>query len=240
MCADFALFQRRENYALKPQVRNQAKVMLVCGLNSHSHYLIGRCLRLLAESPIAVVPIVRSVFECGVMAQWLRWIPGSELSLMEERRRLLVALTGDLSRSQTPHYREVAAASAEHGIFTRWPNLADVPPASAAKFEAICRAFDAEADLYSDYRFLCGYTHAGIDLANVWIVLDGALDAGGVRVRNQPQEFLSLASVGRLAYQGLGWSSRAVDDLIAESPRSDFLDSVEQRTQFSTRLKIKA
>ena len=62
----------------------------------------------------------------------------------------------------------------------------------------------------------------------------------GVRVRHQPQEFLSLASVGRLAYQGLGWSSRAVDDLIAESPRSDFLDSVEQRTQFSTRLKIKA
>jgi hypothetical protein len=37
MCADFAMFQRRENYALKPQVRNQAKVMLVCGLNSHSH-----------------------------------------------------------------------------------------------------------------------------------------------------------------------------------------------------------
>ena len=69
--------------------------------------------------------------------------------------------------------------AAEHGIFTKWPNLADVPPASAAKFEAICRAFDAEADLYSNYRFLCGYTHAGIDLANIWIVLDGALEAGG-------------------------------------------------------------
>jgi hypothetical protein len=240
MCADFDLFLQRGNYVLNPQVRNQAKVMLVCGLNSHAHYLIGQCLRLLAESPIAVVPIVRTVFECGVMAQWLRWIPGSELSLTEERRRVMKAQTRDLSRSQTPRYREAAAEAAQHGVFTNWPDLADVPPGSDAKFEAICRAFDAQADLYSNYRFLCGYTHAGIDLATVWIVLDGALEAQNVRFRHEPQEILSLASVGRLAYQGLGWSSRAVDDLIAESPRSDFLDSVEQRTQLATRLRVKA
>jgi hypothetical protein len=94
MCADFALFQRRENYALKPQVRNQAKVMLVCGLNSHAHYLVGRCLPLLAESPIAVVPIVRSVFECGVQRP-LRAPRNLRRSVVPLTRRLICTATTD-------------------------------------------------------------------------------------------------------------------------------------------------
>jgi hypothetical protein len=238
MCDDFDRFQQRENYTLNQQVRNPAQATLLCGLNSHAHYMVRRCLPLLAESPIAVVPIVRLVFECGVMAQWLRWVPGSELSLTEERRRVMKALTGDLRRSQTPHYREAATAAAQHGVFTKWPELSDAPPANAAKFEAICRAFEAESDLYSNYRFLCGYTHAGVDLANVWVVLDDAATAR-VRVRHEPAPLLSVASVGGIAVLALGWASRAVDDLVGESPRSDFLDNVEQRTQFATRLRIK-
>jgi hypothetical protein len=46
--------------------------------------------------------------------------------------------------------------------------------------------------------------------------------------------------VGRTGLSALGLLSRAFDDLVAESPRSDFLDSVEQRAQVSTWLKIKA
>jgi hypothetical protein len=44
------------------------------------------------------------------MAQWLRWVPGSEDSLMEESHRQMVAIPKDLSRSETPHYREGAAS----------------------------------------------------------------------------------------------------------------------------------
>jgi hypothetical protein len=55
------------------------------------------------------VPIMRSVFECGVMAQWLRWFPGSEDKFLEESHRQMAALTKDLSRSVRPHYQEGAA-----------------------------------------------------------------------------------------------------------------------------------
>src|SRR4029450_13074328 len=71
--------------------------------------MVRSCLPLLAESTVAAVPIVRSVFECGVMAQWLGWFPGSEDNVLEESHGLMAALTKDLSRSKRPHYQEGAA-----------------------------------------------------------------------------------------------------------------------------------
>lgn len=46
-------------------------------------------------------------------------------------------------------------------------------------------------------------------------------DDADVRVRDDPQGFPSLKMRGRIALQALGWLSRAFDDLVAESPRSD-------------------
>jgi hypothetical protein len=100
-----------------------------------------------------------------------------------------------------------------------WPSV---------KFQARCEAFDGSADLYSNYRHLCGYTHAGVPLAS-WLVFDST----------DPRQFFTVQLVGRIALLALGWSSRAFDDLVAESPRSNFLDSVEQRSQLPTRLRIK-
>jgi hypothetical protein len=91
MCDDFDLFQRSKKFALNPRV--PAHLTLIYGLNCHAHYMVRRCLPLLAESTIVAVTIVRSVFECGVMAQWLRWFPGSEDGLLEESHRQMAALT---------------------------------------------------------------------------------------------------------------------------------------------------
>jgi hypothetical protein len=107
MCDDFDLFQRSKKFALNPRVPGYLR--LLYGLNCHAHYIVRRCLSLLAESTIVAVPIVRSVFECGVMAQWLRWFPGSEDSLLEESHRQMAALMKDFNRSVRPHYREGAA-----------------------------------------------------------------------------------------------------------------------------------
>ena len=104
MCDDFELFQQRKKFAPNPD--GPLHVRLLYGLNCHAHYMARRCLPLLAESTIAAVPIVRSVFECGVMAQWLRWFPGSDDSLLEEGRRQMMALTKELSRAEsTPFSR---------------------------------------------------------------------------------------------------------------------------------------
>jgi hypothetical protein len=103
--------------------------------------MVEHCLPILAMSTIAVVPIVRSVFECGVVAQWLRWVPGSEIGLMDEARRLMEAATKDLSTSESPRYREAAAKLRTHGVFTEWPSVSEDPPAYAAKVGAICLAF---------------------------------------------------------------------------------------------------
>lgn len=223
MCDDFDQFQRGKYFALNPYM--PVHLTLLYGLNCHAHYMVRRCLPLLAESTIAAIPIVRSVFECGVMAQWLRWVPGSEDILMEESHRQMVQLTKDLGRSEAPHYREGAARLSTHRALTEWPKLPEAP-AHAARIAAICRTFYAGADLYSDYRYLSGYTHAGYLLATAWLDTDRARP----RVRDKPQEPLTIQFVGRRALLALGWSSRAFDDLVYESPRSDFLNSVEQRT----------
>ena len=222
MCDDFDLFKQSKKFALNPHV--PAHLTLLYGLNCHAHYMVRRCLPLLAETTVVAVPIVRSVFECGVMAQWLRWFPGSEDSLLEESHRQMAALIKDLGRSVRRDSQEGAARLSTHAALTEWPDLSEEAPAHAARFAAICRAFYAGADLYSDYRFLSGYAHASISLATAWL----DIDRGRFRVRDKPQEPFTVRSVGRTALLALGWSSRAFDDLAYKSPRSDFLNSVER------------
>jgi hypothetical protein len=116
-----------------------------------------------------------------------------------------------------------------------WPDLSEEPRTHSARFAAICNAFDGGADLYTYYRLLSRHTHAGIQLARAWLVFDDA----GPLVLDQPREFLNVEVVGYLALLGLLWSSRAFDDLVAESPRSDFLDIFEECTGLDTRLRVR-
>jgi hypothetical protein len=236
MCDDFDQFQlqQRERYKLNRQVRNPSQVTYLYGLNAHAHYMARRCLPILAESTIASVPIVRSVFECGVMAQWLRWIPGSELTLMDDFDLQMGRVINDFETSAEPVWRERAAELRERLV--EIPDLSEAPRgAHSSKIKTICDSFYGGTDLYVRYRFLSAHSHAGAQVASAWL----GRDAAGWRVLDKPREFLSFESVGRIVISALGWSSRAFDDLVAKSPRSKFLDSVEQRTQVSTRLQIK-
>lgn len=227
MCDDFDGFQQRGHFPLGTQVRDPSQFVLVYGLNRHAHYMISRCMPMLTESTIAAVPILRSVFECGVMAQWLLWVRGSELGLMEECRRQQAAMIENLHRSAAPHFREQAAKLGRVHA-EKLPALSEEQHGPSVKFQAMCEAFDGSADLYSNYRHLCGYTHAGVPLAS-WLVFDST----------DPRQFFTVQLVGRIALLALGWSSRAFDDLVAESPLSNFFDGVEQRSQLPTRLRIK-
>jgi hypothetical protein len=51
------------------------------------------------------------------------------------------------------------------------PALSEEQHGPSVKFQAMCEAFDGSADLYSNYRHRCGYTHAGVPLAS-WLVFD--------------------------------------------------------------------
>jgi hypothetical protein len=194
----------------------------------------------LTESTIAVIPILRSVFECGVMAQWVRWVPGSDAALMEETRGQLEAMNKYLSRSTASHIRDEAARTrSDHAdLAENWPDLSE--RAHSARFAAICDAFYGGADLYSRYKYMSAHTHAGIEVAGAWLLLDDDGPGVGRPLLKKPRERWTVKDVAYIGLQALGWSSRAFDDLVAESPRSDFLDSVEQRTQVSTWLQIRA
>jgi hypothetical protein len=122
MCDDFDLFKQRDDFILGPHARDPLQFMFVYGLTFQANYMVRRCLPLLADSTIVAVPILRSVFECGVMAQWLRWVPGSEMSLHDEARRQMVALSEDLNRSSEPSYRE-NVAWARRVLGDDWPDL---------------------------------------------------------------------------------------------------------------------
>jgi hypothetical protein len=234
MCDDFDQFQQREGYKLNPKVRDPAQVALLYGLNAHAHYMARRCLPILGESTIAAIPIVRSVFECGVMAQWLRLVPGSENTLMDDFQRQMGWIIDDFEAATEPDWRERATELRER--LTEIPDLSEEPRgAYSARITKICDLFVGGTDLYVSYRFLSAHTHAGAQVASAWL----GRDAAGWRVLDKPRESLSFEPVARTAISALGFSSRAFDDLVANSPRSKFLDSVEQRAQLSTRLQVK-
>jgi hypothetical protein len=120
---------------------------------------------------------------------------------MEECRRQQAAMIENLHRSAAPHFREQAAKLGRVHA-EKLPALSEEQHGPSVRFQAMCEAFDGSADLYSNYRHLCGYTHAGVPLAS-WLVFDCT----------DPRQFFTVQLVGRIALLALGWSSRAFDSV---------------------------
>jgi hypothetical protein len=78
MCDDFDMIQKRKNFVLNPDV--PVHLTLLYGLNCHAHYMVRRCLPLLAESTIAAVPSHRALgvrVRChGAVVAVVSWIGG--------------------------------------------------------------------------------------------------------------------------------------------------------------------
>jgi len=232
MCADFDRFWAR------PQLNRDTRIApsvltfaMVYGLACHARTLVAESLPLFTKPTLAMVPIIRSVFEAGVTAQWLRWVRDSDVSLMRAHRRQQTLLTDSLLESANPMFHE----SGRHRRAEEEPPIPLGEGPDSASFKAICYSFATGPDLYLHYRMLCGPVHAGVQAADVWLA---ETDDGQLRVRREPR-FGFANEGGWIAAFGLGLAHRALDDMVVGSPRANFLNRAERRAEMLTRLALR-
>jgi hypothetical protein len=231
MCEDFDRFWAQPQLNPDWQIaRTRLNFALVYGLACHAKTMIAESLALFREPTLAMVPITRSVYEAGVTAQWLRQVPDADIALMRESRRLQAALTTTMIASANPEYQESGRIRSEQ----QEPPIPVGQGPNSAGFEQICNTFGPGQELYLYYRMLCGPVHAGVQAADVWLGEDSVM---GFRARRQPR-FGFTHEAGWLAAWGLALAHRALDELIIDSPRADFLDRIEREEQMTTRLPL--
>lgn len=216
----------------------QAKFVLVYGLACHADLLTAEVMPMLDEKDprprLAAVPIVRSMFEAGLTAQWLTLVPLAELRLAKKHRDVYREMTSEMHASKVPLIKEMAARRDqydEQGFLTD-PSM---PVSSGIK--PICDSLVEGHSLYLLYRILCGHVHAGIEAAELWVSGDAGA-ASGFRVRHSPQEEWG-ALLDAIAFWSSLWAARALDDIVMNNPRRNLLNRIRDKGQSESRLHLK-
>lgn len=153
----------------QPMIRTRPRVHhgvfgCVAGLNAHAHALAEAAMPLWdsGTAQVATIPLARAAFECGLLAQWLVRDPDALDAVISEHERQVRALTREMVL--VPQLREHAE-----------PVLASLTVASSPKahiarsIEQIAKQFEHGTELYANYRLLCGFTHAGIQIVEQWL-----------------------------------------------------------------------
>jgi len=142
---------------------NMLTIALVGGLNAQTHALAEATIALW-DSPtawVATVPIARSIFECGLLAQWVVHDPAAMGSVIAECERQRESLAKQLDIAKLAGGEEIRKAHT--GTRGSKENV-------ARSVKSLTGQFAAEHELYAQYRYLCGFTHGGLSAADQWLV----------------------------------------------------------------------
>ncbi|MBM7365526.1 DUF5677 domain-containing protein [Gordonia hydrophobica] len=124
-------------------------------------------------SPLLLMPLVRTVYETGITAQWIAQVDDAPNAWINESRRQSGILVRALRESTNDTFR--SAADSVEKARVAYDDLAD--PASAQSvaknFKDICDEIGVGADgSYQYYKLLCAFTHPSVDLADEYIAQD--------------------------------------------------------------------
>lgn len=209
----------------KPDVPN-LKFAVIYGLACHTDMLACEVLPLLdTDDPrprLAAVPIVRSIYEAGLTAQWVSRVPGAEYRIAKKHHDVARQQTEELKKSGLALLREAADIRAKRDDDEEPAAYPDMP--SSASIQSICETFEGGTDLYLIYRMLCGNTHAGVETIDEWLSLDDGVTSG-YRVRADPKNHWDQLT-DAVALWGVVWAAFAFDDLVKNTPRRSFLNKV--------------
>ena len=137
---------------------------LLAGLHAHAYALAEASVPLWVDEVLVVAarPVARSLFETGVIAQWVAHDPEASAALVaaydEDQRKL----AGSLRRAQR-------LAKLAPSVEARRPRVTSAKRGVAESFKNITDQFTDGEELYSYYRLLCGQTHAGVEVADQWL-----------------------------------------------------------------------
>ncbi|SDF60249.1 hypothetical protein SAMN05660662_2672 [Blastococcus aurantiacus] len=186
------------------------------GLTCHV-YEQTRLVRPLIESHggIELAPMIRSLYENALMAQWLvqrgpKALPG--FLKVGARQRFYLAKT--MHEASWTGMTDEIVQRLENGI----PEEGELA-AQAKHFEKILGDFGSGRLMYAVYRYLSGLSHPGITLVDAYAHMDAA---GNVSLRREAE----VHDAGTWAWTtvwALVWSRGALDSLTDASPARHFL-----------------
>lgn len=140
----------------------------VIGIRAHAHHAARTARAILAldetTTGIELVPLSRLVFECGVTAAWLLVTPMSGHTLLLDgvkKRKFVLDQLRDRGRPTSPG-REQTAETLRKLEETQFP--------TAFQFEQRCRALRGGDEVYVLYRAQSALAHAGLSLADHYII----------------------------------------------------------------------
>ncbi len=133
-------------------------------IHAHAHHAVqlARALAAMDQAgvEVAMVPMIRAIFEMGIVSAWLLLTPGSGDSLVREgtkKRKTAQEQLIKLGQDAGPGYAQSLATLAE----------LDAAPAT---FETQCRSLAGGDSLYLEYRILSAQCHAGLGIADAYFV----------------------------------------------------------------------
>lgn len=205
---------------------------LLYGLRAHAYSLAEATIDLWDRPGlrVAALPLTRALFEAGLTAQWVAQDPDAGVAL--------VAAFADHRRKLANNMQKVAGpfADAASDVRTAAPAITSEKLGTAQKIANIANQFENGDELYTYYRILCGQTHAGVQVADKWLAIDG----NGV-VTFLPEPNASPAQEEFLAILGLLLASSAFEESVqAESGEvTAFLDDVAREVGLPNTLVLK-
>ncbi|TFC04048.1 hypothetical protein [Cryobacterium sp. MDB2-33-2] len=166
--------------------RGQLDPARAVAIHTHAHHAVKMARALLvlddATTGAEIVPIVRLILECGVTAAYLLLKDGSGNSMIRKGSDLRrVALKEMVALGMDAEYslREATAKVAEldlAGVSSGWI------------FQQHCESLQGGKQIYALYRVLSSESHAGMRIADLYVVDDDQSSIGVAFVADRPSK----------------------------------------------------
>jgi hypothetical protein len=204
--------------------RSLPQLLVTFGLAAHAHRLARPALNLLnAGLVIESAPIVRSMYECALTAQWIAQVEGAEAAFYNQqtrmRKTMLMSIAGLNLRQVDPE--QIASSLLEI------ESAEALETKAAHSFEAICNSLTpGGAQAYTQYRLMCSYSHPSALLVDHYFQeIEGFPRVGRRDEPEQPQPM----SWAVFVLGSLVWAGQAVEYSDPNRTRENDLESVASR-----------
>ncbi|WP_315637212.1 MULTISPECIES: DUF5677 domain-containing protein [Microbacterium] len=190
---------RVDDVRVEHTVDSVRNATLVHGLTAHGADLGRAVLKLVeAEMIVQAYPLVRLMLEDSILVLWLESEPGSWRELIHKASTDLEGLIDEITRNGglTPGFKKLSEAAAA----TR-TQLADSKGPRLTVRRQMHELRGAGASLYTHYRVLSQYAHAGKPVADLYSEVDASVPGG---IRSSSTLLLTLTSEEISAVVGHG------------------------------------
>lgn len=214
-----------------------ARIATVKGLARHVHETAAAVALLADHGHVnAMPPLVRQMYECALTAVWLMQSEDDHgiKAVIAEHARNRAAIQRDARRASSPVFRDGAEKVADTDV-TPFADTFD----SVRNFEGVCNDLTAEeTDAYIVYRRLSTYSHAALEVVDLYFERTVPHRGYAPLSKRVPSEALGLHSLLHIAACAMVWSARAFTYSAKSDPYRSALRTAARKLEISAEVSL--